>query len=70
MRPRRRWFQYSRRSFLVVVTSLAVWLGIVVNRAGEQQEAVKAIEALGGHVTYDWEPGAHARTAAAEKCMP
>jgi hypothetical protein len=54
MRPHRRWFQYSLRSFLILVTALAVWLGIVVNRAREQREAVKAIEALGGEVVYDW----------------
>lgn len=54
MKRRRRWFQYSLRSFLVVVTALAVWLGVVVNRAREQREAVKAIEALGGSVMYDW----------------
>ena len=54
MKPNRRWFQYSLRSFLVLVTALAVWLGVVVNRAREQREAVKAIEALGGVVLYDW----------------
>lgn len=37
------------------MTALAVWLGAVVNRAREQREAVKAIEGLGGIVTYDWE---------------
>jgi hypothetical protein len=55
MKPARRWFQYSLRSFLVVVTALAVWLGVVVNRAREQREAVKAIEALGGDVIYEGE---------------
>jgi hypothetical protein len=55
LKPPRRWFQYSLRSFLVLTTALAVWLGIVVNRAREQREAVEAIEALGGRVQYDWE---------------
>ena len=54
MIPARRWFQYSLRSFLILLTALAVWLGVVVNRAREQREAVKAIEALGGHIIYDW----------------
>ena len=53
MKSTRRWFQFSLRSFFVVMTCLAVWLGIIVNRAREQQEAVKAIEALGGSVRYD-----------------
>jgi hypothetical protein len=54
MNPTRRWLQYSLRSFLILLTALAVWLGIIVKRAAEQREAVKAIEALGGRVTYDW----------------
>ena len=55
MKPSRRWFQYSLRSFLILLTALAVWLGVVVNRAREQREAVEAIEALGGYVIYDWQ---------------
>lgn len=55
LKPTRRWLQYSLRSFLVVVTALAVWLGIVVNRAREQREAVEAIKNVGGEVRYDWQ---------------
>lgn len=55
LKPRRRWFQYSLRSFFVVVAAVAVWLGIIAHRAREQQEAVRAIEALGGRVRYDWQ---------------
>lgn len=55
MKLTRRWLQYSLRSFLVLLTALAVWLGVVVNRAREQREAVKAIEAAGGTVTYDFQ---------------
>lgn len=54
MKPIRRWLQSSLRSFLILLTALAVWLGVVVQRAREQRETVKAIEALGGRVTYDW----------------
>jgi len=50
-----RYFTFSLRTMFVVLTALAVWLGIVVNRAREQQEAVKAIEAFGGSVFYDWQ---------------
>lgn len=53
--PRRRWLQFSLRGFLVVLTASGVWLGVVVNRAREQREAVEAIEALGGSVGYDWQ---------------
>jgi hypothetical protein len=56
MKSTRRWFQYSLRSFLVLLTAVAVWLGVIVNRAREQRETVKAIEALMGRVQYDWQP--------------
>jgi len=55
MSPSRRWFQYSLRSFLVVLTALAVWLGVIVNRARDQREAAEAIGALGGSVSYDYQ---------------
>lgn len=52
----RRYLSFSLRTLFVLTTAFAVWLGVVVNRAREQREAVKAIEALGGRVTYDWQP--------------
>ena len=70
MKSPRRWFQYSLRSFLVLLTALAVWLGIVVNRAREQREAVKAIEALGGIVHYDWQKDPGYRGSYAQTLQP
>lgn len=55
MAGRRRWLQFSLRGFLVLLTALAVCLGIVLGRIRERREAVKAIEALGGQVLYDWQ---------------
>lgn len=55
MKPARRWLQYSLRSFLILLTAIAVWLGVVVQRANEQREAVEAIQTLGGRVIYDWQ---------------
>lgn len=52
---RRRWLQFSLRTLFVLTTGLAIWLGFVVKGVREQREAVKAIEALGGVVQYDWE---------------
>jgi hypothetical protein len=43
------------RTAFVVLAVFAVWLGVIVNRAREQREAVRAIEALGGRVIYDWQ---------------
>jgi len=54
---RRRWFQFSLRSFLIVVTVFAVWLGWKVDRARKQREAVRAIETIRGVVQYDWQDG-------------
>src|SRR3569623_2222441 len=53
---RRRYLTFSLRTLFVVLTSLTVWLGFVVNRVREQREAVRAIEALTGRVQYDWQP--------------
>lgn len=53
MKPTRRRFQYSLRTFLVLLTALAVWLGVAVNRAREQREAVEVIKSLGGSLLYD-----------------
>lgn len=55
MRLTRRYLTFSPRTLFVLTTALAVWLGVVVNRVREQREAVKAIEALGGEVRYDWQ---------------
>jgi len=38
-RPRRRWLQFSLRSFVFAITLFAVWLGYVSFRAREQREA-------------------------------
>jgi len=51
----RRWrLQYSLRTFFVLLMAAGVWLGVVVNRAREQCEAVKAIQGMGGFVLYNW----------------
>lgn len=55
MNSGRRRLQFSLRTFLIILTVLAVWLGNAVNRAREQREVVKAIEALGGTVQYNWQ---------------
>ncbi len=52
---RRRRFRYSLRTLLLLVAIVGVWLGLVVNRARQQQSAIKEIQALGGWVYYDYQ---------------
>ena len=49
---RRRWWQLSLRTLLIVVTVFCILLGITVKRARDQRQAVEAIEALGGKTHY------------------
>ena len=51
-RSRRRWFQFSIRTVLVVVTVLCVALSLWVVPAERQRRAVEAIEKRGGIVFY------------------
>ncbi len=39
---RRSWLQFGLRSFLVLLTAFAVWLGWKAERARNHREAVKA----------------------------
>lgn len=48
----KRLFRFSIRTLLVVLTALAVWLGIQVNRARNVRLAVEAVEDVGGVVRY------------------
>ena len=55
---RRRYFHYSLRLLLVVVTLLGILMGRVAVRMREaegQRRAVEAIRKAGGSVAYDWQ---------------
>lgn len=45
---KRRWLQFSLRSFLVLITVVAVVLAIGINRARSRRAAIRAIDELGG----------------------
>jgi len=47
-RGKRRWFQYSLRTFLLLTTLVAWWLGVTVQRAREQQQLADAVRGLDG----------------------
>ena len=55
MAGKRRWFQFSLRSFLLLLTIFGVWLGLHVRSAKRQADAVAAIKAHGGWVYYDFQ---------------
>jgi len=51
-RSRRRWLRFSLRTMLVLVTVLGIWLGVRVNQARRQKEAVAALTARGTGFDY------------------
>jgi len=57
-RRRRRWFQYSLRTLLLVMflTSIGLsWFAVRLQQARRQREGVEEIKKLGGVVCYDYE---------------
>jgi len=52
---KRRRFQFSLRTLLLVVTVVCVWLGVETERARRQKRAIDAILAAGGRVHYDFQ---------------
>jgi Leucine-rich repeat (LRR) protein len=56
---KRRWFQFSLKGMLVVVTLVAVglgWLAYERNKVRKREAAISAIEQVGGIVVVDGEP--------------
>ena len=52
---KRRWFRFSLKMFVVVLTVFCVWLGLLVHRVNKQKEAVQWVKDQGGAVFYDFE---------------
>lgn len=49
---RRRWLQFSLRTLFVVMTIVAVWLGMIMHKARKLRQSVDAITAAGGAVYF------------------
>ncbi len=55
---KRRWYQYSLRTLLIIVTLFAVacsWFTVKMRQAKRQREAVEAFSKLGGTIAYDYQ---------------
>ena len=50
-----RWLRYSLRSFFVVITLLALWLGHSIQQARNQAAAIDLIQSFGGAIHYEYE---------------
>jgi Leucine-rich repeat (LRR) protein len=55
IKPKRRFFQFSLRSLLVVMLVVCVTLAWKVEKAKKQREAVAWVQESGGSVSYDYE---------------
>ncbi len=49
---RRRWFRISLRTLLLLVTLLCIWLGVKVNQARRQKEAIAALKSIGLRIDF------------------
>ncbi len=52
-KPKLRWYQYSLRSLLIVMTVFAIWFGPHMDRARKQKRAVEVFREIGGEVRYE-----------------
>jgi hypothetical protein len=56
-KPRRRWFRFSLRTLLVLVTVLSVplgWIGWRLNHVRREHAAIALVENRGGKVSFDY----------------
>src|SRR5262245_57816285 len=53
MRPKRRWFRYSLRTFMVAVLLCGTWLGLKIKAAREQKRAAYTVQTSLGSAKYE-----------------
>lgn len=59
LRPKRSWLQFRLRTLLLLVTLLAVWLGLQADRARRQARAVQALGNTALFVVFDYQMPDH-----------
>ncbi|MCH7725471.1 MAG: hypothetical protein IH991_03155 [Planctomycetes bacterium] len=52
---KRRWFRFSLKTFVVLLTVFCVWLGLLAYRVNKQKEAVQWVRDHRGKVYYDFQ---------------
>jgi hypothetical protein len=67
---KRRWFQFSLRSLLIVMLLVGIYLRWTVVKVERQSEAVKAILDDGGSVTYDYQIDPSSGVVVADAMLP
>lgn len=50
----RSWARFSLKTFLLLLTAFCLWLGLLVESARRQRDAVRAIQDMGGEVFYEY----------------
>ena len=56
--PKRRWYQYSLRTLLIVMVLfcfLFAWVGVKIREGIKQRNVVEWVEQMGGEVYYDYQ---------------
>jgi Leucine-rich repeat (LRR) protein len=68
IKTKRRWFRFSLRTLLVLMTVLAVWLGMSVKKYRDHRAAITAIKQLNGSFSLNpIEPGWRQRFVSDER---
>src|SRR5688572_1612308 len=52
---RRRFWRFSLKTLLILLTLFCLWLGTLANSANRQRRAVQAIQRSGGEFNYDYQ---------------
>ena len=55
IRPHRRWFRFSIRTMLLLVTASGIWMGLQVHRAKRTRQALAELNRLEAHVFFEHE---------------
>ena len=53
---KRRWFRFSLRTFVVLLTVFCVWLGLLVYRVNKQREAAQWVKKPRDHIACSSAP--------------